>query len=95
MAKNIVEHKNCSLLPTHAFCQSRTPFLAVGNPILFITRIVRESECSPASALCSRARETIMDYNPKQDLVNVEVQIMSFRSQDIGQKQNSDIIQKP
>ena len=62
------------------------------------TRIVRESDYSPVSELCSRVRKTMMGNHPKQDLVNVDahtklVQITSFRSQDIEWKHMSDVIE--
>ena len=65
-----------------------------------LTRIVRESDYSPASELFSRVRKTIMCNNPKLYLVNVDAhektgQILSIRSQDIERKQNSDVNQGP
>ena len=64
------------------------------------TRIVRESDYSPASELFSRARKTMMGNNPKLDLVNDDVHtkfglILSISSRDIEQKPNSDINQGP
>ena len=37
-----------------------------------LTRIVRGSDYSPASELFARVRQTMMDNNPKLDLVNVD-----------------------
>ena len=56
------------------------------------TRIVRESDYSPASQLFSRVKKTMMSGNYyKIDLVNIDahtkfVLIMSIRSQDIERK---------
>ena len=64
------------------------------------TRVVRGSDYSPASELFARLRKTMTGNNPKLDLVNVDAhkkigQILSICSQDIEQKQNSDINQGP
>ena len=66
--------------------------------ILISTRIVRESDYSPASELFSRVRKTMTGNNPKLDLVNVDVHtkfglILSICSQDIEQKRNSEVNQ--
>ena len=63
-------------------------------------RIVRGSDYSPASKLFSWMRKTMMGNNPKLDLVNVDAhkkisKILSICSQDIEQKQNSDVNQGP
>ena len=38
-----------------------------------LTRIVRKSDYSPSSELCSMACKTMMGSNPKLDLVSVEL----------------------
>ena len=55
------------------------------------TRIVRESDYSPASQLFSRVKKTMTGNYYKIDLINIDahtkfVLIMSIRSQDIERK---------
>ena len=71
-------------------------------PILKVdrTRIVRESDYSPASQLFCRVKKTMTGNYHKLDLVNIDAHtkfglIMSIRSQDIEQKRNSDVNQGP
>ena len=64
------------------------------------TRIVRESDYSPASQLFCRVKKTITGNYHKLDLVNIDAHtkfglIMSIRSQDIDRKRNSDINKWP
>ena len=67
------------------------------------TRIVRESDYSPASQLFCRVKKTMtgnsLNYH-KLDLVNIDAHtkfglIMSIRSQDIERKRNSDLNKGP
>ena len=60
-----------------------------------LTRIVRESDYSPASQLFCRVKKTMTGNYHKLDLVNIDVHtkfglIMSIRCQDIERKRNSD-----
>ena len=64
------------------------------------TRIVRESDYSPASQLFCRVKKTMTGNYHKLDLVNIDAHtkfglIMSIRSQDIERKQNSDLNKGP
>ena len=64
------------------------------------TRIVRESDYSPASQLFRRVKKTMTGYYHKIDLVNIDAHtkfglIMSIRSQDIERKPNSDLNKRP
>ena len=66
------------------------------------TRIVRESDYSPASQLFCRVKKTMTGNYHKLpvDLINIDAYtkfglIMSIRSQDIERKQNSDVNQGP
>ena len=60
------------------------------------TRIVRESDYSPASQLFCRVKKTMTGNYHKLDLVNIDAHtkfglIMSIRSQDIERKRKSDL----
>ena len=64
------------------------------------TRIVRESDYSPASQLFCRVKKTMTGYYHMLDLVNIDVhtkfgRILSIRSQDIERKRNSEVNQGP
>ena len=64
------------------------------------TRIVRESDYSPASQLFCRVKKTMTGNYHKLDLVNIDAHtkfglIMSIRSQDIERKRNSDLNKWP
>ena len=66
----------------------------------FETRIVRESDYSPASQLFCRVKKTMTGNYHKLDLVNIDAHtkfglIMSIRSQDIERKRNSDLNKGP
>ena len=68
--------------------------------ILGGTRIVRESDYSPASQLFCRVKKTMTGNYHKLDLVNIDAHtkfglIMSIRSQDIERKRNSDLKKWP
>ena len=70
--------------------------------IIIITRIVRESDYSPASQLFLQGeKKTNLTGNyHKLDLVNIDAHtkfglIMSMRSQDIERKRNSDLNKGP
>ena len=63
------------------------------------TRIVRESDYSPASQLFLQGEKMTGNYH-KLDLVNIDAHtkfglIMSIRSQGIERKQNSDLNKGP
>ena len=67
---------------------------------LFQTRIVRESDYSPASQLFCRVKKTMTGNYHKLDLVNIDAHtkfglIMSIRSQDIERKRKSDLNKGP
>ena len=75
-------------------------YMFVFDIYVFDTRIVRESDYSPASELFSRVRKTMTGNNPKLNLVNVDAhktfgQILSDCSKGIEREQNSDINQGP
>ena len=64
------------------------------------TRIVRESDYSPASQLFCRVKKTMTGNYHKLDLVNIDAHtkfglIMSICSQDIERKRNSDLNKGP
>ena len=64
------------------------------------TRIVRESDYSPASQLFCRVKKTMTGNYHKLDLVNIDAHtkfglIMSIRSQDIERKRKSDLNKGP
>ena len=64
------------------------------------TRIVRESDYSPASQLFCRVKKTTTGNYHKLDLVNIDAHtkfglIMSIPSQDIERKQKSDLNKGP
>ena len=64
------------------------------------TRIVRESDYSPASQLFCRVKKTMTGNYHKLDLVTIDAHtkfglIMSIRSQDIERKRNSDLNKWP
>ena len=64
------------------------------------TRIVRESDYSPASQLFCRVKKTMTGNYHKLNLVNIDAHtkfglIMSICSQDIERKQNSDLNKGP
>ena len=66
----------------------------------WITRIVRESDYSPASQLFCTVKKTMTGNYHKLDLVNIDAYtkfglIMSIRSQDIERKRNSDFNKGP
>ena len=67
-----------------------------------LTRIVRESDYSPASQLFCRVKKTMTGNYHKLpvDLINIDAHakfglIMSIRSQDIERKRNSDLNKGP
>ena len=67
---------------------------------LLKTRIVRESDYSPASQLFCRVKKTMTGNYHKLDLVNIDAHtkfglIMSIRSHDIERKRNSDLNKGP
>ena len=67
---------------------------------IITTRIVRESDYSPASQLFCRVKKTMTGNYHKLDLVNIDAHtkfglIMSIRSQDIERKRNSDLNKWP
>ena len=81
------------------FCQFVLKILS-GNEILMSTRIVRESDYSPASQLFCRVKKIITGNYHKLDLVNIDAHtkfglIMSICSQDIERKRNSDLNKGP
>ena len=64
------------------------------------TRIVRESDYSPASQLFCRVKKTMTGNYHKLDLFNIDAHtkfglIMSIRSQDIERKRKSDLNKGP
>ena len=64
------------------------------------TRIVRESDYSPASQLFCRVKKTMTGNYHKLDIVNIDAHtkfglIMSIRSQDIERKRKSDLNKGP
>ena len=64
------------------------------------TRIVRESDYSPASQLFCKVKKTMTGNYHKLDLVNIDAHtkfslIMSIRSQDIERKRKSDLNKGP
>ena len=64
------------------------------------TRIVRESDYSPASHLFCRVKKTMTGNYHKLDLVNTDAHtkfglIMSIRYQDIERKRTSDLNKGP
>ena len=64
------------------------------------TRIVRESDYSPASQLFCRVKKTMTGNYHKLDLVNIDAHtkfglVMSIRSQDIERKRKSDLNKGP
>ena len=68
--------------------------------MLVHTRIVRESDYSPASQLFCRVKKTMTGKYHKLDLVNIDAHtkfglIMSIRSQDIGRKRKSYLNKGP
>ena len=68
--------------------------------ILTSTRIVRESDYSPASQLFWRVKKTMKGNYHKLDLINIDAHtkfglIMSICSQDIERKRNSDLNKGP
>ena len=74
--------------------------VVVLEPLKRSTRIVRESDYSPASQLFCRVKKTMTGNYHKLDLVNIDAHtkfglIMSICSQDIEQKRNSDLNKGP
>ena len=68
--------------------------------VSLITRIVRESDYSPASQLFCRVKKTMTGNYHKLDLFNIDAHtkfglIMSIRSQDIERKRKSDLNKGP
>ena len=64
------------------------------------TRIVRESDYSPASQLFCRVKKTMTGNYHKLDPINIDAHtkfglIMSIRSQDIEGKRNSGLNKEP
>ena len=64
------------------------------------TRIVRESDYSPASQLFCRVKKAMTGNYHKLDLFNIDAHtkfglIMSIRSQDIERKRNSNLNKWP
>ena len=91
--------------PLHGICiqSDLSLFLRkvrIEGPEIDATRIVRESDYSPASQLFCRVKKTMTGNYHKLDLVNIDAHtkfgwIMSIRSQDIERKQNSDLNKGP
>ena len=81
-------------------CLSDAVLMSTHNLYFVSTRIVRESDYSPASQLFCRVKKTMTGNYHKLDLFNIDAHtkfglIMSIRSQDIERKRNSDLNKGP